>query len=226
MKNLVLCCDGTANDRTNVIKLFSVLIQDPNQQAVYYHPGLGTMEPPGALTPIAQRVTRLLGRAFGYGLEADVRDAYAFLVRHFEAGDRVFLFGFSRGAYTVRTMAALLYLYGLIPNGNEPLVPYTIRMMTAINEAEENADKRPYFALAGELRKRSAGCGFASPASSASGTLSAQLAGMRTRCGYRTPRILISRLAVTRSLSTSAAHSFVPIFGGGGINRPKADRRI
>lgn len=157
MKNVVLCCDGTANefaaDRTNVVKLFSVLDPRPEKQAIYYHPGLGTMEPPGVLTPLAQRLTRVLGRAVGYGLEADVRDAYAFLVGSFEPDDNVFLFGFSRGAYTVRTVAALLYLYGLIPKGNEPLVPYAIRMMTAINRAKNGTDKKPYFALAEEFKE-------------------------------------------------------------------------
>jgi uncharacterized protein (DUF2235 family) len=57
-KNIVLCCDGTASefaqDNTNVIKLFFTLDQDPNQQVTYYHPGLGTMEPAGALTPVAE----------------------------------------------------------------------------------------------------------------------------------------------------------------------------
>ena len=55
MKNVILCCDGTANefaqDLTNIIKLFSTLIQDA-AQVVSYHPGLGTMEPPGALTSV------------------------------------------------------------------------------------------------------------------------------------------------------------------------------
>src|SRR4029077_1157783 len=79
----------------------------------------------------AKRITRLLGKAIGYGLEADVRDAYVFLMNHFEPEDRLFLFGFSRGAYTVRIVASLLHMYGLLPRGNEPLVPYAIRMMTA-----------------------------------------------------------------------------------------------
>ena len=134
MKNVVLCCDGTANefaqDRTNVVKLFYALEHSP-QQAVYYHPGLGTMEPPGALTGFAKGVTKLLGLAVGYGLEADVRDAYVFQMNNYEPGDRVFLFGFSRGAYTVRVVASLLHMYGLLPKGNEPLVPYAIRMLTA-----------------------------------------------------------------------------------------------
>jgi len=134
-KNLVVCCDGTANEfarhRTNVIKLFSVL--DHDSQRTYYHPGLGTMEPAGALTTPARKVTKLMGMTFGYGLRDDVRDAYVFLMRYYEPGDRVFMFGFSRGAYTVRAVASLLHMYGMIRPGNEPLVPYAIRMLLAIN---------------------------------------------------------------------------------------------
>lgn len=79
-KNLVLCCDGTANefarDRTNVVKLFFTLVHEPAQQVAYYHPGIGTMEPPGALTKYSRSLTKLMGQAIGYGLEADIRDAY------------------------------------------------------------------------------------------------------------------------------------------------------
>jgi len=53
-KNIVVCCDGTANEfaanNTNVIKLYSALDHDPTKQVTFYHPGLGTMEPAGALT--------------------------------------------------------------------------------------------------------------------------------------------------------------------------------
>ncbi len=161
-KNIVVCCDGTANefaqDRTNVIKLSYTLQQGSGQQVVYYHPGLGTMEPAGALTPFARRVTRLLGQAIGYGLESDVRDAYVFLMNSFEPGDRVFLFGFSRGAYTVRALASLLHMYGLISSGNEPLVPYAIRMLTAIQKLDALGDsgsgeKQRYFQMAKDFQE-------------------------------------------------------------------------
>lgn len=146
-KNIVVCCDGTANefarDRTNVVKLYSTLVQDRERQVAYYHPGLGTMEPPGALIGIARLVTKMLGKAFGYGLQADVRDTYVFLMSVFESGDQVFLFGFSRGAYTVRAVASLLRMYGLIRKGNEPLVPYAIRMLIAINKLHQRASRRP-----------------------------------------------------------------------------------
>src|SRR5882757_5966780 len=113
-KNIVVCCDGTANefarDRTNVVKLYQTLIDDPARQICFYHPGLGTMEPAGALTPWARKVTKLLGLALGYGLESDVRDAYAYLMNCYEPGDHVYLFGFSRGAYTARAVASLLHM--------------------------------------------------------------------------------------------------------------------
>ncbi len=161
-KNVVICCDGTANEfaknNTNVVKLYSTLIQDSNQQVSYYHPGLGTMEPAGALTTFSRKMTKILGMAIGYGLNYDIRDAYVFLMRNFQAGDRLFLFGFSRGAYTVRGVAALLRMYGLIRPGNEPLVPYAIRMMLGIqrsagDDAAQKTAVKEYFELADEFRQ-------------------------------------------------------------------------
>jgi uncharacterized protein (DUF2235 family) len=141
-KNVVICCDGTANefatDHTNVLKLFRVLDNDPHKQVAYYHPGLGTMEAAAALTSVARQTTKLLGLAIGYGLERDVTDAYAFVMRQFQPGDALYMFGFSRGAYTVRAVASLLHMYGLLPVGNEPLIPYAIRMMSAVNKQKDN----------------------------------------------------------------------------------------
>ena len=139
-KNIVLCCDGTANEfaknRTNVIKLYSTLVHDSPAQITYYHPGIGTMEPFGALSPFTRKFTRLLGMAVGYGLENDLRDAYVFLMQFYEPGDSIYLFGFSRGAFTVRAVASLLRMYGMIRKGNEALVPYAIRMLMGIQAAK------------------------------------------------------------------------------------------
>ena len=156
-KNIVVCCDGTANEfaanNTNVIKLYSTLDHDPTKQVSFYHPGLGTMEPAGALTTFTRKVTKILGMAFGYGLCNDIRDAYVFLMQNYGEGDKVFLFGFSRGAYTARCVTSLLHMYGLIRPGNEPLVPYAIRMLMGIHRSEdknsENQDAiKRYFDLA------------------------------------------------------------------------------
>jgi uncharacterized protein (DUF2235 family) len=135
-RNLVLCCDGTANefaeDRTNVVKLYYALEHQGPGQIAFYHPGVGTMEPAGALTSTERSVTRLLGKALGYGLSNDIGDAYTFLVDNFQDGDKVYVFGFSRGAYTARAVCSLLKMFGLIRPGNHPLVPYAVRMMMAI----------------------------------------------------------------------------------------------
>ena len=156
-KNIVACCDGTANefakDRTNVIKLYSALVHDTDDQVAYYHPGIGTMEPFGALSPLTRMFTRILGMAVGYGLENDIRDAYVFLMQTYQPGDNVYLFGFSRGAFTVRAVASLIRMYGMIRKGNEALVPYAIRMLTGIQRAGDNrAATDAYFALAAEFK--------------------------------------------------------------------------
>jgi uncharacterized protein (DUF2235 family) len=144
-KNIVVCCDGTANefkrDRTNVVKLFLILIKDPAVQATYYHPGVGTMAPLGFVTKTGTRIAEIAGLAFGYGLSNDMQDAYTFIANSFEDGDRLFLFGFSRGAYTIRAVAALLHMYGLIPKGNERLVPYAVRMMWKIHSLQTQHKK-------------------------------------------------------------------------------------
>lgn len=160
-KNIVVCCDGTANefaqDITNVVRLFSTLVHDPARQVAFYHPGLGTMEAPGALTPGMRLLTRILGQAFGYGLKSDIQNAYVFLMYNFEPGDRVFLFGFSRGAYTVRALAAMLKMYGLIRRGNETLVPYALRMLMAIHKARKQSPAsdavRAVFELAANFKR-------------------------------------------------------------------------
>ena len=155
-RNIVLCCDGTANefasDRTNVVKLYYSLLQDTSRQVVSYHPGLGTMESPAALTGFARNLSKWAGLAFGAGLERDIRDAYVFLMSNFEAGDNVFMFGFSRGAYTVRAVASLLKMYGLLPKGNEPFVPYAVRMLHSVNSTNERI-RTNYFRLAQDFRE-------------------------------------------------------------------------
>ena len=131
-KNIVVCCDGTGNQfgtqNSNVVKLYKTLVSDATQIA-YYHPGVGTMGARAALTGVAQWWTRVLGLAFGYGISDNVADAYQFLMREFQPGDRVYVFGFSRGAYTARALCGMLHIVGLLTEGNEALIPYAIRMI-------------------------------------------------------------------------------------------------
>ena len=129
MKNIVLCCDGTANefkrDRTNVVKLYYALAHDFGHKS----PTITLASARWKLLARSRRsrkVTKILGLAVGYGLEADVRDAYVFLMNNFADGDRVFLFGFKpRRVHGSRSSVAATHVR-LIPAGNEPLVPCPI----------------------------------------------------------------------------------------------------
>src|SRR5580698_11262297 len=131
-KNIVVCCDGTGNEfgdhNSNVVKLYSTLIIDGKTQVGYYHPGVGTMGAPSAHNKISETWSVVMGLAFGAGLLANVGDAYRYLMNVYEDGDNVFLFGFSRGAYTARAIAGLLHMYGLLCPGNNGLIPYIIRL--------------------------------------------------------------------------------------------------
>ena len=131
-KNIVVCCDGTGDEFTgdansNVVKLYSTLIIDRDQVG-YYHPGVGTMGAPGARNKLEKLWTQVKGLAFGAGLLANVGDAYRYVMDTYENGDRLYLFGFSRGAYTARALAGVLHMFGLLCPGNQGLIPYIIRM--------------------------------------------------------------------------------------------------
>lgn len=131
-KNIVVCCDGTGNEygdcNTNVLKLYSVLPKNDSQQITFYDPGVGTFNLPAAITGPVRLISRTLGLAFGRGITANIADAYRFLMRTYERGDRVYLFGFSRGAYTVRAVAAMLFKCGLLDQRNDNLLPYALNM--------------------------------------------------------------------------------------------------
>ena len=98
-------------------------------QVTYYHPGVGTMGARSALTRIGKWWTKVIGLAFGYGISDNVADAYIFLMRRFQPGDNVYVFGFSRGAYTTRALCGMLHGVGLLTEDNEALIPYAIRML-------------------------------------------------------------------------------------------------
>ncbi|GAA3773715.1 DUF2235 domain-containing protein [Microbacterium kribbense] len=130
-KNIVVCLDGTSNelDRhpTNAAKVFMMLdLDDPAAQIAYYDPGVGTLPSATARGSIERWLSQLCGLAFGFGMRRKVSQAYGWLVDHYRPGDRVFIFGFSRGAYTARALAALLARPGLLRSGSEHLVEYAV----------------------------------------------------------------------------------------------------
>ena len=113
-RNIVLLSDGTGNsagknNRTNVWRLYQALdMRHDAGQMAFYDDGVGTS---------GVRFLRLLGGAFGWGFARNVRDLYAQLCRHYQPGDRIYIFGFSRGAFTARTLAGLILACGIIDPG-------------------------------------------------------------------------------------------------------------
>jgi len=117
-KNIVICCDGTGNEInttiSNVLKLYRVLEKDEGQR-VYYHPGVGTVGLQSTWGRFKQEAYAVFALATGAGLDKDTLATYRFLCETYQDGDRVWLFGFSRGAYTVRVLAAFVQVIGLLP---------------------------------------------------------------------------------------------------------------
>lgn len=153
-KNIVVCCDGTGDvygdNNSNVVKLYATL-QLNDSQVGYYHPGVGTMGAPSANNKVEAEWSIIMGLAFGAGLMANVGDAYRYLMEMYREGDEIYLFGFSRGAYTVRALAGVLHMFGLLCPGNEGLIPYVSRMYA--RASRELAQHHNTFAVAEGFKK-------------------------------------------------------------------------
>ncbi|KAF6788473.1 hypothetical protein CSOJ01_15002 [Colletotrichum sojae] len=114
-KRLIICCDGTWNNanaassqRTNVSRLATVVAQKcctGMPQVVYYHRGAGTD---------SLFAERMLGGIFGTGVVDDIRDVYRFICDNYSPGDEIVMVGFSRGAFTARSVAGMVCSIGLL----------------------------------------------------------------------------------------------------------------
>ncbi len=143
-KNIVVCSDGTGNSWgeqvSNVVRLVqSIALNRSAEQVALYDQGIGTdprhvneitgykdrdrdercglsvLDPPYHAWWVPPQVARVFGLTVGYGLRRNVRELYAALARCYEDGDVLYLFGFSRGAFTVRVLAGLIFRCGLLP---------------------------------------------------------------------------------------------------------------
>ncbi|MBB3559398.1 uncharacterized protein (DUF2235 family) [Rhizobium sp. BK512] len=156
-KNIVILFDGTSNeitkDRTNILRLFGALKRS-DEQIVYYDPGVGTLGAADAWSRLYRKTIEVWGLATGWGLDENVKGAYRFLVENYDAGpaddhgghperDRIYIFGFSRGAYTARVLAGFIHAYGLSSRYHLNLVDYAYRTYKGIPEQEQSADGDP-----------------------------------------------------------------------------------
>ena len=150
-KNLVICCDGTGkafgDQNTNVVRLFEAVQKDDlfgalekqrrgeTAQLAFYDPGVGSLNP-NARYSWSGRLGMTLSKAFGMGFRRNVLDGYRFLMANYQPGDQVYLFGFSRGAFTVRWLAGVIHMVGLLHRGNENLLDHALELALDESKAE------------------------------------------------------------------------------------------
>ena len=126
-KSILLFSDGTGNSsaklfKTNVWRLYEAVDLGPappgeRVQIAYYDNGVGT----SAFRPLA-----LLGGIFGWGLKRNVLRLYTYLCRNYRDGDRIYAFGFSRGAFTIRLLVALIAKQGILYMPDDADLPYHV----------------------------------------------------------------------------------------------------
>jgi uncharacterized protein (DUF2235 family) len=127
-KRIIFCADGTwdsGQDDTNVYKLFKA-IPIASDQVAFYDDGVGSDGNP---------IDKLLGGAFGDGLFQKIKDGYTKIAHVYEQGDDIFVFGFSRGAFTARCLAGMIAVCGL------PTAAFDNNLTDAAFQAYRNRDK-------------------------------------------------------------------------------------
>ena len=127
-KNIIIFSDGTGlrggilvdERRSNIYKLYRASrcgpdsCVNPADQVVFYDPGIGTLPPgSGFIENLSRMIYNLVSQALGLGLTSNIIDCYAALIKLWRQGDQIFLFGFSRGAYTIRCLAAVIAKCGI-----------------------------------------------------------------------------------------------------------------
>ena len=175
-RNLVVCLDGTGNQPetgfTNVARLFDVAEKSP-RQLVYYDPGVGTLGAPAAISPWGKALTQFAGLVAGYGIKDNIAQAYTWLAHQYQPGDRIYVFGFSRGAYTARALTGMLRTVGLLHADADNLVPYALKLYANSGgsvpdpavQPDENTKKseRQFWKLRNDFRLRFGNPAFPNP---------------------------------------------------------------
>ena len=143
-RQLVVCLDGTNNRfsrrPTNVVHVLRSLDKNPAAVLAYYDQGVGTFGIKEALFEWQKVPSRVFGLAFGWGLDRIVANAYQFLASTYEDGDEVFLFGFSRGAYAARVLAALIRGVGLVAGYQGNLFEYAWSILKTRRKQDDSLD--------------------------------------------------------------------------------------
>ncbi|KAF8595477.1 hypothetical protein BDV93DRAFT_528641 [Ceratobasidium sp. AG-I] len=149
-RSLVLCFDGTSNhfshQNTNVVKLVELLKEDdPERQMVYYQTGVGTYTSPGWANSMGEGIAKTLDEGIAWYLDQHIMDGYRYLMETYRAGDRICIFGFSRGAFTARALAGMIHCVGLLPRHNIEHIPFAYQLYANSKEKDpkEKATSKP-----------------------------------------------------------------------------------
>ncbi|KAF4618210.1 hypothetical protein D9613_011577 [Agrocybe pediades] len=132
-RNLVVNLDGTGNQfgdkNTNVVELYSLLYKDKDQLSLYYS-GIGTYARPSwmSFNYYKQAIYHKIDLAIAWEFEKTIMGAYSWLSDNYQHGDRIFLIGFSRGAFQVRALSAMIDKVGLLHKGNTAQVPFAYEL--------------------------------------------------------------------------------------------------
>nr|KMM66201.1 hypothetical protein CPAG_02541 [Coccidioides posadasii RMSCC 3488] len=150
-RRLVLCFDGTGNrykgneSDTNVVKIYEMLDRHNKKQYHYYQPGIGTFSTGSSGSGLTwfgrmrASMSQLFDQAVGRTFEYHVSCGYKFLMKYYEPGDDIYIFGFSRGAYTARFLAEMIEMVGLLSQGNEEMVQF---IFASFSEVQQTRGKR------------------------------------------------------------------------------------
>lgn len=175
-RNIIIFSDGTGQAggihfderRSNIYKMYRAMrcgpdsTIDPNEQAAFYDPGLGSeLDGASHYRGPLRWLYKFVSQSTGFGITANIVDCYAALIRLWRPGDRIFLFGFSRGAYTVRCLAGVIRQCGIptrMPDGSPvPIDGFSTRALATqavkhvyqftTSRTKEQADDRQKFLL-------------------------------------------------------------------------------
>ncbi|KAH7907258.1 hypothetical protein BJ138DRAFT_1092964 [Hygrophoropsis aurantiaca] len=142
-RNLIICIDGTSNKfgkkNTNIIELYSQIVKTDGQ-CTYYNSGIGTYARPSwrSLAYFKQLLSNKIDLAIAWNVEHVIQTAYRWLSDEYNPGDRIFLFGFSRGAYQVRALAGMIDRVGLLFPGNAEQIPFAYELYASIGKDRES----------------------------------------------------------------------------------------
>ncbi|KAJ8475171.1 hypothetical protein ONZ45_g15705 [Pleurotus djamor] len=141
-RNLVLCIDGTANQfsaqpliqSSNIIEIYSRLIKLADEQLTFYNSGIGTYATPSfrSWKYFKQVFDHTVDTAIAWNFERIVHAAYKWLSETYQPGDRIFMFGFSRGAYQVRVVAGMIEKVGLLHKGSDNQIPFAYELYASV----------------------------------------------------------------------------------------------